>query len=222
MTEENKKDRPQMDVDMGAGRKMRVPIDLPSNKKPTEKNPGREKKEKVVTGKVITKKKGLMRKIAETFTGDDVHSVGGYILFDVVVPASKNLIQDIVNEGIQRLLFGDVRGRVRPTQRGNYTSYNKIYDTDRRPRDISHRARATHDFDEIVIDNRSEADSVIDGLATLIDDFGVATVSDLYDLVGMTGSFTDNKWGWFNLREASVIRIREGYLLNLPRPVPID
>ena len=50
----------------------------------------------------------------------------------------------------------------------------------------------------------------------------MATIGDLYDLVGMTGDFTDNKWGWDNLSRASTTRVRDGYILVLPRPVVID
>ena len=49
------------------------------------------------------------------------------------------------------------------------------------------------------------------------------TVADLYDLVGLNHNFTDNKYGWTNLRNAQPVRDRDGYyILKLPRAVPID
>jgi hypothetical protein len=53
-------------------------------------------------------------------------------------------------------------------------------------------------------------------------DYGQASISDLYELVGITANFTDNKWGWTDLRSSSVSRARDGYLLNLPRPILLD
>ena len=47
-------------------------------------------------------------------------------------------------------------------------------------------------------------------------------MADLYDMVNITGDYTDTKWGWYDLRGAGVERIRSGYLLDLPRPVPLD
>lgn len=189
----------------------------------------RPKVEKVVTGTVVKRKKGLGRKFTETFTGDDAKSVGEYIFFDVVVPAAKAMISDAASQGVERLLFGEtVRSRSARTV-GGHTSYNRMYSPNRedRPsgppsRNISQRARATHNFDEVILSSRAEAEEVIDCLTNLIEDYDVASVADLYDLVDITGSFTDSKWGWSSMQGASVTHIRQGYLLNLPPTMALD
>lgn len=190
-----------------------------------------KKVEKVVTGEVVTRKRPLGRRIVETFAGEDVHSVGGYILFEVALPALKTMISDMASQGVERLLFGEVR-RSSSIHRGpgysNYTSYNRMHASSRErerreePRPMSHRARASHDFGEIVLASRVEADDVLDRLSELIERYDVATVSDLYELVGITGSFTDDKWGWTDLRGSEIRRVRDGFLLMLPRTMPID
>lgn len=82
---------------------------------------------------------------------------------------------------------------------------------------MSRSAQATHNFDEIILESRAEAETVLERLIDTIDTFDVATVSDLYDLVGISGSFVDSQWGWTDLRDASLRRVRDGYLLNLPK-----
>lgn len=203
-----------------------------SHKAKVEKAAPTEKKvESVVTGKVVQRKKPLGAKIAETFAGEDAKSVGDHILFDVLIPAAKAAISDAASQGVERLLFGEVRSRRATssvTSRTNYTSYNRPVSSPGRAfepdgaRSMSRRARATHDFNEIVLEDRGQAEGVLDGMGALIDKYDICTVSDLYDLVGITGNYTDDKWGWTDLRGAEVRRIREGYLLNLPRPVAID
>lgn len=193
---------------------------------------GEKKVKQITSGSVVQRKKPLGKKIAETFAGDDAHSVGSYILFDVIIPATKNLVSDMVREGIDRLLFGDSKGRSRiSSARSNgHTSYSKMYtgstrsDLDRPGggRQLSDRSRRTHDFTEVILDDRGEAEQVLDTLRELIDNYDIATVTDLYDLVGITGSYVDDKWGWADLRAAEVRRIRDGYLLDLPRAMPID
>lgn len=186
-----------------------------------------KKVEKVVVGKVTRRKKPLGRKFSETFVNDDAQSVWIFVLNDVVVPAAKDLVADAVSQGIERMLFGETRGRSRgATVAGAaYTSYNRISSQAKaasQRRDISPKARANHDFDEIILDTRAEAQEVLDSLFTLISEYDVATVADMYEMVGQTGTFTDEKWGWVDMRGASVTRIKGGYLLNLPRPVFID
>ena len=78
------------------------------------------------------------------------------------------------------------------------------------------------DFQDLIFESRGEAEEVLTNLLDLIADYGVASVADLYDLVGITGPFTDNKYGWTDLRTASVSRTREGYIINLPKAVAID
>lgn len=205
--------------------------DLPGNsytskKKAEEKAEEPKKVNKVVKGEVIQKKKGLGSKIAETFTGDDAKSVGHYILFDVVIPAAKNMLADAVSQGSERLLFGDTRSRARVSGRTiSGSSYGSMYRPDKNKgsvRELSNRARSTHDFDEIVIADRGEAEEVIDQLGILIEDYGHAKITDLYAMVGITGTYTDDKWGWTDLRTAGTSRVRQGYILELPRPVAID
>lgn len=203
--------------------------DLPGNSHKSKKE--RPKKESVVTGKVITRKPSMGKRIAETFSPEDTSSVGNYVLFDILIPALKSTILDMLSQGGERLLFGDNRrmpGKTRPT---NYTSYSAYYDRPvGRPgrgiseeKELSRQARTMHNFDEVIIPNRGEAEEVIDGLQNLIADYDVATVGDFYDLVGITEhDFTDEKWGWYNLSGVAIQRVRQGYFINMPKPVVID
>lgn len=188
-----------------------------------------KKVEKVVEG--VHRKKGLGKRIAETFTGDDARNVGEYVLFDVMIPAAKAMISDAASQGVERMLFGDVRRpRGSAGSRSAYTSYNRMstpsspgraFEPDG-PRQLSKRARANHDFGEVIIPDRGKAELVLDRMGELLDMYGMVTVSDFYDLVDITGSYTDDKWGWYDLRSARVVRDRAGYVIDLPQPNPID
>lgn len=206
-------------------------VNLPSNSYTSRQAAKKEESEKkpierVTSGAVIQKKRGMGSKIRENFTGDDARSVGHYIFFDVIIPAAKNMLFDATSQGVERMLFGDSRGRNRPSSSGRsgsgYTSYNRMYDNksrDNAPRELSTRARSSHDFDEIILEERGEAEAVIDELSNLIDEYGQVKVTDLYSLVGISGNYTDDKWGWVDLRTATTTRVRQGYLLDLPKPI---
>lgn len=177
-----------------------------------------KKVERVVKGQVKSKKKN---KFADTFISEDAASVKEYIIFDVLIPAAKNAISDMVTTGIQMMLYGEVRGGSK--SKGSKVSYSKYYD-DRRERDYDRRSRTRsgYDYDEIILESRAEAEEVLNSMDDLLERYGLVSVADLYDLVGVTGNYTDNKYGWTNLRHASVQRLRDGYLLKLPRAIPLD
>ena len=107
----------------------------------------------------------------------------------------------------------------------SYVSYRSYSDRDRRDdrRNDYARNRSRYDFDDIILDDRGEAEEVLRQLDLLIADYGVASVSDLYDLVGATAPYTGNRYGWTNLRNAQAVRLHDGgYLLKMPRATLID
>lgn len=217
-----------MKVDGGAEGIKNMKVDYPSNSLKAKGAQTSEKKvTQVTTGLVIAKKKSLGKRFKETFLGENMDNVVGYIIQDVLIPAAKSTISDIVSGGIEMLLFGTSKGRRTNTYNRNDSrvSYQKYYKENERKdgrRDITVAARARHNFDDIIIASRAEAEEVRNNLVDLIADYQVATVSDLYDLVGITSEFTDNKYGWDDLSTSKIIRVRDGYLIDLPKPVVIN
>lgn len=196
-----------------------------------------EKKiEPIVTGRVVRRKTPLGRRFKETFGGSDAKSVWSFVALDVLLPAAKDMLADAVSQGVERMLFGEARSTSRRTgyrpggSQTGYVSYNRYSSPTSRgpvtPRDdgprISRSSRARQNFDEIILATRVEAEEVIDRMFDLVSRYEVVTVADLYELVGVSGEYTDAKWGWTDLRGAAAMRIRDGYLLDLPRPIYLD
>ena len=201
--------------------------DFPANK-PGPRRPAPEKEvakvERVVTSQVVRRKKKLSKRLSEKFLGEDARSVGDYVMLDVLIPAAKNTIADAVTQGIEHMVFGEVRSTSRRTgQRPGHTAYSRMSENNRRPeRTMSRQARGRHNFDEIIIETRPEAVEVLNNMQQDLDKYGQVTVSNLYEMVGITGNYTDAKWGWVDLDQVGVTRVRDGYLLDLPRPEPLE
>ena len=193
-----------------------------------------KKVERIIASEVVRRKKPLGKRMAETFVGGDAKSVMGFVVWDVLIPAAKDAFADAMSQGVERMLFGETRSSsrrtgMRPGGSNGHVSYNRFSSGAspfRREREetrpMTSRARSSHDFDEIILATRVEAEEVIDRLFDLVSRYEIATVADLYELVGVTGNYTDAKWGWTDIRGAGVTRVRNGYLLDLPRPEPLD
>lgn len=197
-----------------------------SNKYKQEQMDAKEERraEKIVQGGVKVKKKNEVRKFADSLISEEAHNIKSYIVMDLLIPAIKNTILDIIT-GSAEMLFGtDRRSRRRSTvDRVSFVDYSGRYRDRDRVTSSESRVRTGCDFDDIVLDSRGEAEEVLAQLDAMIDTYKVARVSDLYDLVGVTGPYTANRYGWTNLRNAEAQRLRDGgYLLKLPRAIPID
>ena len=183
----------------------------------------REKKvEKVVTNPVTTKKKSTFSKLTNEIISEDAKNVKSYILGDVLIPAIKKAISDIVTDGIDIILYGG-SGRNKTRTNADRVSYRNYYDDPGRSRqDTRYNSTSQYSYDDIVFKTRGDAENVLARMDDMMDNYGLVRVADLYDLAGITGNYTDNKYGWTNIRNAEVVRVRDGYQIRMPRAVPID
>lgn len=196
----------------------------PNSRKFKEEEKKQDKKiEKVVTNPVKARKKNELQKVADIFISEDATNVKSYIFMDVIVPAVKNLIEDIIVDSTHMIFRGGTGRKTRSSE--SRTSYRSFYDRDRdrdRDRYRETRFRTGYDYEEYTIESRGEAEDVLSRMDDLMATYGVVSVADFYELVGVRCNYTDNKYGWTNIRNANVVRVRDGYVIKLPKAMPLD
>lgn len=202
----------------------------PNSQKSKQPEPQEKDIKQVVSEPASRRKKGIGRQFRETFIGGDGKTAGRFMFFEVLVPSIKEAIVEAGREGLERLVFGDGRGHKHSRTPGGLgrVQYDQHFknalgaDPREKSRAMSQRARARHDFDEIVLSSLAEGNEVIDTLEEAVSRYGEVSVADLYTMVGIRSTHADHKWGWTDLRGASVARYRGNYLLDLPDPEPLD
>lgn len=208
--------------------------EFPGNSKRPSSEREREV-EQVTTGEVVARKKSIGRRLKDMFVGGDSKTVFQYVISDVVIPQVQDMITEGVSSGFERLIYGESRGpgrrfSSRPTGANTQTNYNR-YSRGNQPigrtmMQDSHRPAAAvvqpRGIDDILLATRVEADTVLDRMYDLLQQYENVSVSDLYRMIGWSPSFVDQRWGWVELHGATVRRVRDGYLLDLPKPTPLD
>ena len=179
----------------------------------------RKKVTKVIKGKAKVKQNGL-RKFTDVFISEDAKNVKSYVIMDVLVPTIKKAIVDIFTDGVNMIFFGETRSRNKGS-RLDTISYNRFYDR-RDDRRAVEPARSRHSYNDIYLETKGEGEAVLDQMNALIDEYNLVTIADLYDMVGVTGNYTDHNYGWTDISDARVLRTRDGYVLDLPKARPID
>ena len=178
-----------------------------------------KKVEKVITGTAKVTKRNGARKFADVFISEDASNVKSYVLMDVIVPAIKDVLSNVVKDSVDMILFGSTgHSRRRTGTNSSYVSYNRFSDRrDDRRYDSRYTPASRYSFDDITLETKGEAEDVIERMKELLDVYDMVSVADLYDLVGISRDFTDNDYGWTNLRNARTVRVRDGYMLDLPK-----
>lgn len=185
-----------------------------------------EKRVQKVVKNPVKIKQNEVRKLADIFISEDIANVKSYIFMDVIVPAVKKAIYDVVTNGIDMFLYGG-SGKGRPSSNGNKVNYRTYYDQ-KNNNSVTYRGsentsnRNGFEYDDIVFNNRGEAEAAKQQMQDIIGRYGIVTVSDLYEMVNETAPYTAQKYGWMDVSGAETIRVRDGYKLKLPRAVPID
>ena len=205
----------------------------------------RQKKEAVVSKVVKRQKKGLMERLVIGVLGPDgLPSIGKYLGHEVILPAVKNIVVDMVTRGINMAMFGqETRGGHKPPT--NYsgpssnhwskppaTNYTGRYQSQSSPSfnqppttyaTATPRRAGGNFVDEYIIADRNEALMALDSLIATAREYGAVAVSDYLDLIGIEAQYTDNAYGWTHdiLQQAAVAPTRDGFILKLPPVVVI-
>ena len=183
-----------------------------------------KKVEKVTTGKVMTKKKSGIAKAANMVFAEDIRSVKRYVIMEVLLPALKRTFLDMVNNGADMLVNGEIT-RSKSNTPGSKVSYRSFYDRrDDPPRArIDSRYGSAYDYDELAFETRGDAERVLATLDEIMDTYKMVKVADLYDASGRTPSSVMFNYGWTDIHTASVVRTVDGYyMIRLPRALPLD
>lgn len=166
----------------------------------------RPKVEQVTTAKVVSPKKSFWSDVLKPF------------IFDTVLPIVQPLFKEgvrAIGDAIMDAVLNDARPQ--PQQRSNtpYHSYSRSTTKARKP--VGNNRVAN-----IVLTDRREVSNIIDKLQDIIDQYEVATVADLYTLVGLPSKYVDNDWGWSDIGSPRTVRVDGGFQIVLPDPVFLD
>ena len=193
-----------------------------SRENPQGENQIAEKKvDAVVTGKVQTKKKGLMTKVAELFTPDDISEFKDYVINDLLIGNGRQFLLDTGCKILEELFGGSQpnKSSVTKISYGSYYKGNNQQDRRRAVRPANPRV----EYEDLVFESRSDAERVLNGMDDILDNYPTVSIADLFELASIsTNNYNLRSYGWRDISDAKVIRIREGFLLQMPKAIPLD
>lgn len=175
----------------------------------------REKIKPIIQNGVASTKKSLGQKFVETFIKTNKDDVKDYILKDVIIPAVGGAVLDVIS----MMFFGKTNGGYY-SGKNSYTPYSNAYKSSGSSKfsygnEKRYEENKNIDYRNIVLNDRRDAESVLDEMHRRIEQYNYVTVAELLQLVGVVGSYTDNNWGWTSHDDIGLQRVRNGFLIKV-------
>ena len=143
--------------------------------------------------------------------------IGGSTFVLVKILESERLRQasvEILADKVWKMLFGD---RSHPHyQRSRQRVSYKNYYADRNTRVVDRR----------LFETRKEAEQMLDAMHKYVEDYGMITLLDYYDLCDFPdhcSQIEDKNYGWLknDIANARIVNSCHGYMIDLPRAIKL-
>ena len=174
-------------------------------------------------GQVKISEKPSASKLVSFFFADGLEEIGPMILEEVIKPAVRTLAYEIFVKSAAAAFFGknNIPSRV------NASTYANSYPSG----NIANSSTTTTQKKPVILGTISVASKAIgeyyiNRVKSIIKEYGVATVSDLYDIAEQI--HTDpifNNFGWRNLPKPDgdyIALTPTGWIIKLPDPEPVS
>lgn len=149
---------------------------------------------------------------------------------DVLVPRAKAGMEEALNSFISGMFWGE--GSNRPTSglmqgtvlRGGVVNYSGVSSMNPNMLQARQSVAGAHNgggYQDLVLSTQQEAEILLANMFDLHNQYRVVAVGDLYELAGLTPDPAMNAYGWTSFDSARISKVRNGYVLELPRPTLI-
>ena len=198
------------------------------NKQQAQQKPKPELK-CVVTGKSKPVPQSIWSKVFVGIKPASGQTMKSFIFDEIVTPLIQRAVVEGVTGAINYLVKGDAYADRKDISRfgKSYINYNGI--SSGKPvggngQYVYSGKNSGMDIENVWFESRVDAQRVLDEMMGVIAQYDILTINGFYDLVGRTNLIdpSNEKFGWSDLRNAYITASRGGWIIHLPRPMPID
>jgi len=208
-------------------------VDLPNKDQvPTPTAPSRPKVEAVIPGAKAVPRPATRRFLGFLFA-ESPKELGRKVGRDVIVPRLKQGFEEAFNNFLSGMLWGNAgmrppQGLIRGTTIGGGTDY-RVISSGGQPISSLEMARQqtaqpitqVGNYKDLVCATQHHAELLLASIMDIHNRYRIVTVADLYEAANMSPQPSDGSYGWTSLEGARITKVREGFKLELPRPILI-
>lgn len=169
-------------------------------------------------------KKNIVQRLIRTFIGEVKFSDAlANARRDIVIPTLKNILSDASKSVIDSMIYGSGVPPYRSNNTNRKVSYGGYYSSNN-PKPIPQITGGKGHVEKYYIENRNDAIYVLNELKNYIDIYGIVTIADYYEMIGVETKTHHHNWGWgiFDLEGVTISSNSGGWVINLPRAKDIS
>lgn len=175
--------------------------------------PKKQGVKQVAAGKI--RKQSVGEKFKEAFIAEDAKTVKQYVIFDVIFPGLKDLTLSILHGAVDMIFTGRTSNKKKGFYSVNHNNYGGYYGGSGSQ---SQAVQKSHTYENVTFTTRNEADDVLEQMKLYLDEYHRVSIATFNELAGVTGDYTDNRYGWKSLADAKVMYHQGEYFIDFPRP----
>lgn len=199
-------------------------MDLPNKSEPAKGSADQPKKHiaPVISGATQAPRPAT-RRFMDFMFAESPRSLSAKIGRDVIVPRIKAGLEEAFNSFVHGMFWGNgakpmsnmVSGTV---LRAGGTQYHQISSLPAGAVPTAAPTTSSGNYQDLVCPTQQEAEILLSNLYATLNQYRVVAVADLYEMARIKPQPSDNAFGWYSLDGARISKVRDGYLLELPRP----
>ena len=178
--------------------------------------------------------KAVSRPSTKRFFGflfaESPRDLGRKIGREIIVPRLKASFEEAANGFLSGMLWGGgtrpPSGIVSGTVIHGGTNYRQIStgaasSLDQARQAVTHTTTSSGNYKDVCCPTQQLAEQLLAKMYDLWNQYRLVTVGDLHESAGLTPAPSDNSYGWTSIDGARIVKAREGFVLEMPRPVLI-
>lgn len=220
------------------------------SKENAEKKEERPVMEKANIGEVTVRERSGFSRMKDYFIQEDGNTIKSYIWDEILLPGIKNIagnalygildsISDMGRTAVNMALWKDPKrynsnsGKVKFSNGiGTIitnTAYNTMFGSDASERAQPSVGESRYknemlNYEEIIFATSGDANVVLEKMILTAEQYKYVTVMDMFAAIGKVVPYTYDNFGWdlSRITRADVIGVHGGYIIRLPRALPLD
>lgn len=166
------------------------------------------------------------RRFMDLAFAESPKSIAARIATDILVPNLKRGIEEAIGSFISGMLWGGsrtpsnlIRGPHVTTIGSSYSSISTAGAL--RQAQMASPSPVSGGYRDLALPTVRDAEMLLAKMYELINDYRVVTVAELYKAAEITPGISDRRFGWTSLDGARIEHTRDGFVLQLPRPIAL-